>query len=326
MTIRTSIGKLRGLQQCALPNGTFAILALDHRNNLRIALNPRDPQGVSDQRLITIKREITAALATKSSAVLLDPEFGAAQCIGSQSLPGNVGLIVALEATGYGGSPEARKSQVLTNWSVAKAKRMGASAVKLLVYYHPGSPKAAEIESLIERVAAQCRVQDLPLFLEPLSYSLDLTRKKLLPEERRQVVIESARRLTRLGIDILKAEFPLDVSVEEDERVWAEACAALSAASQVPWVLLSATTEYRTFLHQVAVACRSGASGVAVGRAAWQEAVELDEEKRSGFLTKIACERMRKITRLCRSSGQPFSEFYSAGNIPPDWYVGYQGG
>ena len=43
--------------------------------------------------------------------------------------------------------------------------------------------------------------------LEPLSYSLD-ENKKLTSEEKRYVVVETAKRLTPLDMDILKAEFP----------------------------------------------------------------------------------------------------------------------
>ena len=43
-----SIGKYRSLQQCATPLGAIAVLALDHRNNLRQALNPATPEAVSD--------------------------------------------------------------------------------------------------------------------------------------------------------------------------------------------------------------------------------------------------------------------------------------
>ena len=44
--------------------------------------------------------------------------------------------------------------------------------------------------------------------------------------------------MTALGADILKAEFPYDVSVM-DRAAWADACAELDAASAVPWVLLA---------------------------------------------------------------------------------------
>jgi len=36
-----SLGKLRGLQQCSTPRNVLAVLAMDHRNNLRHALNLR---------------------------------------------------------------------------------------------------------------------------------------------------------------------------------------------------------------------------------------------------------------------------------------------
>ena len=39
---------------------------------------------------------------------------------------------------------------------VEKAKRMGASAIKLLVYYHPDSPTAQEIEDFTSKVAEDC--------------------------------------------------------------------------------------------------------------------------------------------------------------------------
>ena len=47
---------------------------------------------------------------------------------------------------------------------------------------------------------------------------------QLPPEQRRRVVIETARRLVPLGADILKAEFPVDVSIEPDENIWRDAC------------------------------------------------------------------------------------------------------
>ena len=197
-----SIGKYRGLQQCSTPNGAIAVLALDHRQNLRKALNPEAPQLVGDEELVAFKCQVVEHISPEASAVLLDPEYGAAQCVASGSLAGQKGLIVALDATGYTGESTSRRSQVLPGWSVAKARRMGASAVKLLVYYHPQSESAPEIEALVAYVAQQCQDQDLLFFLEPLSYALNPAQKKLPSAERRQVVIETARRLTMPGVDV----------------------------------------------------------------------------------------------------------------------------
>jgi len=318
-----SIGKFRGLQQCSTTRGALAVLALDHRNNLRQALGPDAPDSVTDEAMVAFKQEVVLALAPVSSAVLLDPEIGAAQCVASGALPGRVGLVVAVEATGYTGDPTARQSRILPGWSVEKARRMGANAIKLLVYYHPDAPTASEIEAFIRQVVSDCATQDISLFLEPLSYSLDPARKKLPPEERRRVVIETARRLTALGIDILKAEFPLDVSAQTDEREWAAACAELSAASTVPWVLLSASVDYETYLRQVTVACQSGASGVAVGRAVWQEATKLQGQARKDFLRDTARERLARLTAVCEALARPWRESYSAPDIGSTWYEHY---
>ena len=64
---------------------------------------------------------------------------------------------------------------------------------------------------------------DIALFVEPLSFSI-VEGETLTGEARRRVVVETARRLTAVGADILKAEFPYDPSVT-DRGLWHEACA-----------------------------------------------------------------------------------------------------
>src|SRR6185436_8633123 len=200
-----SIGKFRGLQQISSKRGTFTALALDHRQNLRKA----NLDFVDDNELSRFKVDVTSYLASRATAILLDPEVSAAQAIAQRAIPKSVGLVVAVESTGYTGDATARQAQIIPGWSVEKAKRMGASAIKLLVYYHPDSSTTKDIEDFTSVVAEDCRKHDLALMLEPLSYSLD-ENKKLPSDEKRYVVVETAKRLTRLNIDILKAEFPLD--------------------------------------------------------------------------------------------------------------------
>jgi len=265
-----SIGKLRGLQQISSQRGTFTALALDHRQNLRKA----NPAFVNDDELSRFKVDVTSALAKQATAVLLDPEVSAAQAIAQGAIPSNLGLVVAVESTGYTGDPNARHAQIIPGWSVEKAKRMGASAIKLLVYYHPDSATAREIEDFTATIAEECMEHDLVLMLEPLSYSLD-ENKKLTSEEKRHVVTETARRLTPLKVDLLKAEFPLDAN-DQDESGWLEACKEISSASITPWILLSAAVDYDVFQRQVIAACHAGASGIAVGRAVWKEAVMMN--------------------------------------------------
>ncbi len=311
-----SIGKMRGLQQIASPRGTFTALALDHRQNLRKA----NPAFVSDEQLSHFKVDVVSALAGQATAVLLDPEVAAAQAIAGHYFPGNVGLVVALESTGYTGEATARRAQIIPGWSVEKAKRMGASAIKLLVYYHPASALARETEDFVAAVAQDCQKYDLALMLEPLSYALK-ENAKLTSDEKRSVVVETAQRLTPLGVDVLKAEFPLDV-LETDETRWLAACQEISAASVTPWILLSAAVDYETFVRQVIAACSAGASGIAVGRAVWKEAVSMPVAQRSEFLREIATQRLARLTALCTALGKPFGDFYQA-DAPFDWYKEY---
>ena len=311
-----SIGKLRGLQQISSQRGTFTALALDHRQNLRKA----NPAFVNDEELSRFKVEVTSALAEQATAVLLDPEVSAAQAVAQGAVPNNIGLVVAIESTGYTGDANARHAQIIPGWSVEKAKRMGASAVKLLVYYHPDSATAHEIEDFTAKIAEECVKHDLVLMLEPLSYSLD-ENKKLTSEEKRYVVTETARRLTPLKVDLLKAEFPADVS-ELDESRWLDACREISSASITPWILLSAAVEYDVFLRQVMIACHAGASGIAVGRAVWKEAVMMKGDERVKFLRTHAHDRLTRLTAMCYALAKPYTDFFSA-ETPFDWYKTY---
>jgi tagatose-1,6-bisphosphate aldolase len=320
--MQLSIGKIRGLQQCTSQRGTFTCLALDHRQNLRRSLNPADPNSVPDSALTNFKLEVTTALASEATAVLLDPEYSAAQAVAAGVIPKEVGLVVAVEATGYTGDPSARQSQILPGWSVEKAKRMGASMIKLLVYYHPDSPTAAEIEDFTQQVADDCKKHDLGVMLEPLSYSLNPNIPKLNSDEKRYVVVETARKLTPLGVDLLKAEFPLDTG-NTDEATWATAYAELTAASVVPWILLSAAVDYDTFLRQVTAACNAGASGIAVGRAVWKESVAMEPNDRAKFLQTVARERISRLTALCNALAKPWVDLYPNPQPGSRWYAEY---
>lgn len=311
-----TIGKFRGLQQCCSTRGTFTCLALDHRQNLRKI----NPLFVSDAELSRFKLDVTAELANHATAVLLDPEVSAAQAVAAGVIPGGIPFIVAVESTGYSGDATARYGQVIPGWSIEKAKRMGASMVKLLVYYHPDSPTAADAETFTKTIAAECLRYDLGLMVEPLSYSL--TDTKLTSAEKRYVVVETARRLTRIaGVDVLKAELPLDTADTDPDHLSA-ACAEVSAASEVPWILLSAAVSFEAYQRQIIAACQSGASGIAVGRAVWQEAVSMERSERIEFLHNIARERLARLNALCFALARPFSDFYST-EAPFDWYKAY---
>jgi tagatose-1,6-bisphosphate aldolase len=309
-----TLGKLRGLQEISNPHGLFTITALDHRGSLAKALNPGAPKSVSYQQMVDYKIRLLNALAPHSSAILIDPVFGAAPALQGAHISGNQGFLVSLEATGYEESEGDRLTTIAEGWSVEKIKRMGGSAVKILLYYNPGSATAAQQEDFVRQSVEECRKYDLPLLLEPMTYSIaDGPKKgtaefaKLKPE----MVIETARRLCPLGIDVLKAEFPDDPDFEPDGAAMAAHCLELSEAAGIPWVLLSAGVAYDTFKLQTSLACKNGASGFLAGRAIWQEAPGLPEAEQGEFLRTTAVGRLQELTGIANRSGRPWTRLYA---------------
>jgi tagatose 1,6-diphosphate aldolase len=304
-------GKSRGIQQLANTRGVITVTALDHRGSLKQSLQRAMPdRTIGYAEVVAEKLRMVRVFAQHSSAILLDPVFGAAQAVAAQALPGSVGLIVALEESGYEGGNEARVTPITDGWSVGKIKRLGAAAVKLLLYYHPQAPSAHQQEDLVVRVAEECRRYDIAFLLEPMSYPIERGQKKEAAEFARQkpdIVLESAQRLSGLGIDLLKSEFPDDPHYERDEARMREHCRQLTAISPVPWVILSAAERFAVFQRLVEIACEEGASGFMVGRAIWQEAMTLASvEEREQALRSTALSRLDVLTALANYRARPW--------------------
>lgn len=328
MNRKLSLGKLRGIQEIANDQDRLTITALDHRGSLRRALRPDDPQSVPFETVIRFKMKLTKALVPHSSAILLDPIYGAAEALKRGFVSGNDGLLVSLEATGYEeGEGGDRVSRIAPGWGVDKIKLMGASAVKLLLYYNPGSDTASHQEDLLQQAAEECQKYDIPLLLEPMTYSIPGGPEKGtagFAELKPEMVIETARRLVPLGVDVLKAEFPADPDFEDDDVRMAEWCRALNDASGIPWVLLSAGVDYATFKRQVEIACASGASGFLAGRAIWQEVSDLPEDDQDDFLNTTSASRLRELTRIANEYGPSWREIYADAIAKIDTAEGWQ--
>lgn len=299
-----SLGKWRRLQQATSARGTFTVLAIDHRGPLRRKLAAALPAEALDDALAGLKEDIVRELGPGASAVLLDPEIGVPRCLARSALPPHVGLLVALD-TGSTGDPRELKTGLVPDWGVEPSLRIGAVGAKLLVYYHPEAEDAGQVEALVLRIGQACVSAELPFYLEPLAYDPRESGARLSSRERRRVVIETARRLVPLGVDVLKAEFPVQIAEEPDEALWREACAELTAVCRVPWVLLSGGVPFEDFLRQTRTAGEAGASGVIAGRALWDGAVSVDAATRRAFLTSVAADRLRRLRELCDSVARP---------------------
>jgi tagatose 1,6-diphosphate aldolase len=323
-----STGKLRGLRNTS-DNGVFNILALDHRQSFAKMLRPERPDSVRYEEIVEVKSAFVRSLAPSVSAVLLDPMYGAFQTIANGALPGGKGLLVAVEESGYSGEATARRSALLPGWSIAKSKRMGADAVKLLVYYHPDAQEMADHqEALAADTIEQCRKEDLVIFLEILTYSIDASIPRASAEFARtlpDVMERIARRMGALKPDVLKLEFPVNAAHDPDPENWKRACESVSAAAGVPWTVLSAGADFDLFCRQAEVACQAGASGFIAGRSVWQEGVSMPPAQRDVWLAQVAAPRMQTLNEIAQRNARPWTDFYPSRAVQEfdGWYLNY---
>ncbi len=327
-----SIGKIRGLQQIANPDGIFTMCAMDHRGSLRSMIDEENPGEVNYEEMVERKLELCSSLAKYASAVLLDPIFGAAQCISHGVLPNNTGLLVSIEASGYSGEKEHRLTRLLDEWSVEKIKRMGASAVKILVYYRPDLEQLASQQlNTVNMVAIECIKYDLPFLVEPKSYPIgnETDNPQEFAARKEQLVIKTAQDITAQPIDVLKAEFPADLDYRRDKPELINLCHQLDMSSQVPWVILSAGVDFELFCQQVEIACQAGASGFLGGRAIWQEAMYIDDAReRVKYLSTVGADRLKRLTEIASKYAMPWYKKYGVaaqelGQTSERWYKEY---
>ena len=321
MPVHLTPGRYRGLKSTSLAEGdVFGIIAFDQRGSYRKMM----PDGATYETLVQVKDEIIGALSRDASAVLTDPTYGLSAAM---RMSPKSGLLFALEKSGYSGDSSYRKTELIPSWTAEKIRKAGASAVKFMVYYHPGSGALAEeLEDLVRRVVVDCHQWDLPVFLEPMSYSLDSKISKdseTFAAERAGVVVETARRLSRTGADVLKMEFPLDIKFNQDRAEWRAACMQLSEASAVPWVLLSAGVDFAQFKPQAQIACECGASGFLAGRAIWKEAATMSPRERAEFLDGRARDRLCQLLEIAAAEARPWTDFYKPPQSSETWYESY---
>ncbi len=319
-----SIGKYHRLKKCSSPAHSLSVLAIDHRTSLLKAIGKHRPGKIGVAELAEFKLDIIEYIGNAADAILLDPEFGAPAYISAGVPEKNKGLVLSVEKSGYSGNPTLRENDLLSSWNIHKTIRLAADAVKLLVYYHPAAQNKAVTEALIAQVAQECETHEIPFFLEVLTYSLDPKFDKIPGDERRKVVVETARQLSGLGADVLKLEFPADISAFPDHQYWADTCAALTEASLCPWILLSASVDFETYYDQVSIACQKGSSGIAVGRAVWKEAVPMESRsQRIEFLSQTAHTRMEELNLLCQAAARPWTDYYAPPEISEQWHSEY---
>jgi tagatose 1,6-diphosphate aldolase len=323
-------GKLAGMKAVSDARGVIAAAAMDQRGSLQKALAKERGVAVGDPEMREFKTIVAEVLTPHASAILLDPEWGLPA---SKRRAKTAGLLLAYEKTGYDKTGPGRLPDLLDEWSVQRLKEAGANCIKILLYYTPVDPKDVNDKkhAWVERIADECRANDIPFFLELVGYDESVDEKG--PEyahEKPEVVIGSMREFTkdRYGVDVLKVEVPVNMKFAEGSRVFGgtkvytkeEAKAAFRRAADVvtkPFIYLSAGVSNAEFTEALELAAEAGTrfSGVLCGRATWKDGIPIyAKQGADAFRQWLQNEGVKNIKNVNDhlKAAHPWFEFYGA--------------
>ncbi|GAA3913917.1 hypothetical protein GCM10022405_43750 [Gibbsiella dentisursi] len=283
----------RGYQMICDAAGSMMVVACDQRGGMRtlLASTPEEQAQISNDTLGKTKYDITRYLAAEAGCVLLDPLCAVPGIIDEGILPRNTGLLVGLDASGWETSPEGyRISTMVEGVNARKVRELGATGGKIMIYLRMDTPAAntANLATLREVIEDFAR-EDLFLVVEFLTYKLENESKEEFERKIPQLIQEGCKACIECGSKVLKIPYP---GTEE-------ACAKVTEiCGDIPWAVLSAGVDHSTFLKQVDISLRNGASGVIAGRSLWKDCISLDRNISKEKLSSIAVSRLRDIQQL----------------------------
>ncbi len=281
--------KRKYLENLSDKNGIISALAIDQRGALKKMINKYQEKEATVEQIKEFKTLVSKYLTKYSSSILLDPEYGLEA---SKARDKNSGLLLAYEKTGYDANAVGRLPDCLVDWSAKRLKEEGADAVKFLLYYDVDESEEInnQKKAYMERVGAECVAEDIPFFLEILSYDckIDDNSTAEYAKVKPRKVIEAMKVFSdpRYNVDVLKVEVPVNMKFVEgfsdDEVVYTKEEAAnyfkrQNDATHLPYIYLSAGVSAKLFQDTLKFACDSGAkfNGVLCGRATWANGVEV---------------------------------------------------
>ncbi|HDX1772725.1 TPA: tagatose-bisphosphate aldolase [Staphylococcus aureus] len=281
--------KIASIEQLSNNEGIISALAFDQRGALKRMMVKHQTEEPTVAQIEQLKVLVAEELTQYASSILLDPEYGLPA---SDARNKDCGLLLAYEKTGYDVNAKGRLPDCLVEWSAKRLKEQGANAVKFLLYYDVDDAEEINIQkkAYIERIGSECVAEDIPFFLEVLTYDDNISDNgsvefaKVKPRK-----VNEAMKLfsePRFNVDVLKVEVPVNMKyVEgfaEGEVVYTKEEAAQhfkdqDAATHLPYIYLSAGVSAELFQETLKFAHEAGAkfNGVLCGRATWSGAVQV---------------------------------------------------
>ena len=328
-------GKLRGLQRISNANGTLTMVATDQNSSMISMMKKATGKDPTYGEVADAKVMLSRSLSPYCRGLLVDGYYGYASTVAAHAVPASTGLLVRVEKSGAtknaAGAP---CGEVEPGWSVAKIKRAGADAVKLLAQFEPGEFDSAERNfQFTLDIYNECIRHDILFLLEPIHFAYngekDDSPSKLA--RKAQTVIDSAKYLSRY-CDVYKSEFPGTMGVESDS-VLMDNLKKLNDACVKPWVLLSAGVDYPVYKKQVEMAMKAGASGILGGRAFWKEFFTYaDPKERQKFADTDCATRVKESDAIVQTGTPWFAKYglthedLTGVRAAEGWHARYAGG
>ncbi|BCG91656.1 tagatose-bisphosphate aldolase [Mesorhizobium sp. 131-2-1] len=287
---RMTTAELRGYQQICGKDGAMMAIACDQRGGMRtlLAADPAEQARITNDMLGDTKADITKYLASEASCVLLDPLCAVPRVVDEGVLNRDTALLIGLDASGFDVSPEGyRLSRLVPGIDARRVRELGGTGGKIMVYLRADKPEAnGHNIAILRECIADFAKEDLLLVVEFLTYQLEGESAEDYAAKIPALVEEGTRISLDCGAKVLKLPYPGTP----------EACARIThLAGDVPWAVLSAGVNHATFLGQVEIAMRNGASGVIAGRSLWKDCISLDRDVQREKLKTIAVSRLREI-------------------------------
>ncbi|SEM81194.1 tagatose 1,6-diphosphate aldolase [Ligilactobacillus sp. WC1T17] len=281
--------KIEALKRLSNENGVIAALAIDQRGSLKKMLAQAANKESNEEDIVEFKKVISKELTPYASAILLDPEYG---WPAAKVRADNAGLLVAYEKTGYDTTEPGRMPDLLPTWSAKRLKEAGADAVKFMLYYDVDEPDEINLkkQAFVERIGDECVAEDMPFFLELMSYDAKIADNK--SREYAQVKAHKVNEMIKefakpiYNVDVLKVEVPIIMDFVEGygtkEPVYTKEEALElfqeqdKATNGVPYIFLSAGVPAKVFQDTLRLAHEAGSTfnGVLCGRATWRHSIE----------------------------------------------------
>ena len=322
MSSKLSSGKIAGLKAVSDERGVIAAAAMDQRGVLKTMLAKE--MGVEEppkSMMVQFKELVTEALTRHASSILLDVQYG----LPATKHRNGKGLLLAYEKAGYRVDHPERLPTATEGWSVLRLKEAGADAVKILLYYTPFEKTWINEQKYawVERVGAECRAHDIPLFVEVVGYDVHGEGEKGLAYARRkpEIVISSMKEFSRQRYlaDVLKVEVPVQMQFVEGTHAYkgekaytrsevTEYFREAASSTHLPFVYLSAGVSTAAFIEtlEFAVECGVSFNGVLCGRATWQDGVPIYVKDGpaafENWLNTKGAENIQQVNRVLKSA------------------------